>query len=202
MYIRSAYWKKATKELRENPDFIKLLKDDYRTDALYEALEVSRYIINRSHEIGHPVDHMKLQRLMYLVQASFLLYYNGFKSCFKEPITAWAYGPTVADIYNHYKMFGSSSIPVVKEVTEHKFVDRKIDGEIVSVLEPRIVIWVSPIFPEHERMIDRVIDAFKDYSPYALVDLTHRQAPWVDAYNPGVHAAEITNESIYNFFKE
>ena len=50
-------------------------------------------------------------------------------------------------------------------------------------------------------MISAVVDKFANYSATDLVTLTHRQAPWVDAYVPHMNN-EITIEAIRKYFNE
>ena len=50
-------------------------------------------------------------------------------------------------------------------------------------------------------MINAVVDKFANYSATDLVTLTHRQAPWADAYVPHMNN-EITIEAIRKYFNE
>lgn len=43
---------------------------------MYNVLDISRYIINKSIEINKPVNNLKLQKLLYYVQANFLIKEN------------------------------------------------------------------------------------------------------------------------------
>ena len=50
-------------------------------------------------------------------------------------------------------------------------------------------------------MIDQVVDKFADYAAADLVWLTHRQAPWKEAYTPKKNN-EITIKAIRRYFNE
>lgn len=50
-----------------------------------------------------------------------------------------------------------------------------------------------------KELIDAVVDKFADYSATDLVTITHRQAPWMNAYVRGKNN-EITTDSIKEYF--
>ena len=50
-------------------------------------------------------------------------------------------------------------------------------------------------------MIDGILQETADYSASQLVQLTHNQSPWKNAYRQGFNN-EITNASILAFFGE
>lgn len=52
---------------------------------------------------------------------------------------------------------------------------------------------------DHRRRIRDVVDNFAEYTASGLVELTHRQSPWKDAYVPGENRL-VTRESIERFF--
>lgn len=53
---------------------------------------------------------------------------------------------------------------------------------------------------EDQEEINIVIESMKNYSTYQLVDITHSQDPWRNAYNNPFDKT-ITQESIRLFFK-
>lgn len=54
---------------------------------MYDALEVSQYIIDYCREKKYCMSNLKLQKVLYYVQAEFLVVTN--KPCFKDKIEAW-----------------------------------------------------------------------------------------------------------------
>ena len=142
---------------------------------MYSALLVAKHIIRRWDELGRTISNLKLQKILYFVQAEFLVDTN--KPCFREAIEAWDFGPVVPEVYREYKIYGSANIPVSKK---------------------------SPIMPISKTDISRIngiVDECSEYSASQLVEITHHQRPWIDAYIPGMNR-EITPESIYEFFSE
>ena len=48
-------------------------------------------------------------------------------------------------------------------------------------------------------LIDRIVNICAKYTTSTLVEITHRQDPWVNAYEPYMRKI-ITNQSIKDFF--
>lgn len=152
------------------------------------AIDVARYIVNYSNDKNYCISNLKLQKLLYFVQAYFLL--SDEVSCFSEDIEAWDFGPVVPEVYHEFKRFGSAEIPPVKTYFE-------MDGGFDTL--KRKEFDESIISSKDRKMIAEVVDGFKGYSSTALVTLTHNQAPWRDAYIPG-QSRKITPEAIQRYF--
>ena len=74
----------------------------------YRAIDIAKIIVNDAIDIGHPITNLKLQKLLYYVQAAFLVEYN--TPCFDDDIVAWKYGPVVERVYNDFRIYGSNII--------------------------------------------------------------------------------------------
>ena len=157
---------------------------------MYDALDVSRYIINALNNQGLSISNLKLQKLLYFVQGFFLALDD--KPCFSNRIEAWDFGPVVPDAYHEFKIFGSNSIPPIK--TYFKFNNNFWDSETIEFDE-------SIIEDSDKYKISTVLNLFKNYSTTQLVNITHNQNPWKDVYNTSRNTL-ITNESIREYFKK
>ncbi len=155
----------------------------------YNVLDISRYVINYSNEKDYGISNLKLQKILYFIQAYFL---TNNKICFDEKIEAWDFGPVVPEAYHEFKQYGSGDIPTVESYLEF---DPK---DIWNTC--RIEFDDSNIENRDKNMINEVVDKFRDYSATDLVTLTHRQSPWIDAYIPDKNN-EITTEAIKEFFQ-
>ena len=69
---------------------------------MYAALDIARYIIKYCKDNGYSISNLKLQKLLYFVQAQFLVTYNG-RPAFEEKIEAWDFGPVVPEVYHYLK---------------------------------------------------------------------------------------------------
>jgi len=134
------------------------------------AFDVAEYIIK-----SLPVDNLKLQKLLYYSQAVHLVRYGG-SPLFGEDIEAWDYGPVVPPVYKQYKPHGFDIIRPPAEETR------------------------TCLQPEQMRSVVMALACFGEMSGTALINQTHRESPWKNAYRPGLPSRVITLESIYDFF--
>ena len=140
---------------------------------MYGAIEVANYIIEYEHSQKRIISDLKLQKLLYFVQANFFRRLG--IPCFSDKIEAWSFGPVVVNVYHAYKYYGGLDITKLK------------DDVIVDISQ------------EHKKIINEVLEKFSDTPVYELVDITHHQTPWIYAKrNPFDN--EITNTSIQQFF--
>ena len=144
---------------------------------MYRALSVARYIIERCHLQNRTISNLKLQKILYFVQAEFLVSRN--QPCFIEEIEAWDFGPVVPEVYQEYKIFGSANIPVFRKT---------LGGVSIARCD--------------QTLINEVVDECAKYSASALVDITHHQTPWIEAYNRVGYNNVISKESIKAYFTE
>ena len=119
---------------------------------------------------------MKLQKLVYYCQAWSLVWDD--TPMFSEEIEAWANGPVVRELYDkHSGRFNLESWP---------------DGD------------VSKLSSTAKETIDGVLGFYADHNAQALVDLTHREDPWILARKgtpQGVRGKEIiTLESMMEYY--
>ena len=139
---------------------------------MYNAIVIANYIIEYEHSQNRSISNLKLQKLLYFVQANFFRILG--IPCFSDRIEAWSFGPVVVNVYHAYKYYGGLDITKLKDV-------------------------IVDISQEHKKIINEVLEKFSDTPVYELVDITHHQTPWIYAKrNPFDN--EITNTSIQQFF--
>lgn len=123
---------------------------------MYDVQLIARYVVNRCAQKQRPINNLKLQKILYFIQAEFLV--GTGRACFPDEIEAWTYGPVVPAVYFHYMIFGSTNIP------------DQGDNDFESISEKE---------KEH---LDAIIDEAAKYSALNLTEITHRQSPWKNAY--------------------
>ena len=145
---------------------------------MYGAIEVANYIIEYEHSQKRIISNLKLQKLLYFVQALFIRVKD--EVCFKDKIIAWSFGPVVVNVYHAYKYYGGLDITKLKD-----------DVNIC-------------IDQEHKKVINEVLEKFADTPFYELVDITKHQTPYIEARRRGVlyfdNTPEITIQDIRMFF--
>ena len=155
----------------------------------YNALDVAHYIVKYSNEHNYEISNLKLQELLYFVQALFLVISNGTISCFKEEIKAWPFGPVVPEVYDEYKIYGSLEIPY-----------SKTKNVLNKSLELEKYVYDENIISEDDKSnINKVIEHFKDKSTYELVNLIYNQDPWKNTFISYCNQT-ISHKSIIKFF--
>lgn len=139
----------------------------------YSALEIAKYVINHEHNNGREISNLRLQKLLYFIQAKVLVENDGVP-CFNEEMEAWDFGPVVPCVYHTYKIFGSWDLDFSGEVP-------KIKDEIAE-------------------KVNSIIDYCAPFPTRQLVEITHNQDPWKNVYKKG-QKNRIPNPSIWEYFK-
>ena len=157
----------------------------------YDVLSICHHVIKYSNNKDYGISNLKLQKVLYFIQAYFLTNKKKRAPCFNEKIEAWDFGPVVPKAYHEYKQYGSGDIP-----TKGYYIEFNKENVWDST---KISFDDDDISDEDKSLIDKVVDKFADYSATDLVSLTHRQSPWIDAYVPHQNN-EITLDAIREYF--
>lgn len=142
---------------------------------MYNAQLIAGYIISYSRKKGYLISNLKLQKLLYFVQAEFLV--NTGKTCFPERIEAWAFGPVIPEVYDRYQRYGSTDLP-----------DTACDLR-------------GNIDPKDKAIIESMVDRLADYTSAQLTDIPQHQDQWIKVYLPECRKM-ISKENIREFFAE
>lgn len=158
---------------------------------LYNAMDIARYIINYSLDLGKPVSNLKLQKLLYYIQAAFLIEKD--KPCFREPIYNWRHGAVVEEVYNNFTSYIGSNI------TDYQYTYNDI--EIDYKLNVKRVIRCfdeNKIKKEDRKIIRKIVYRLKDVEEWDLVAKIQQEEPYMKTSR--YH--EITLKIIKNYFNE
>ena len=146
------------------------------------ALFVANYIIEYSNKKGYPINNLKLQKLLYFVNARNIV--ENDSPLFEESMEKWQYGPVVPSVYHEYKRFGAFAISGKDIVKEY------ISFDTNAV--------------ENYQLIEDTVDALLDFDPFYLVDITHSHTPWKKEeprIKDGVKGIKYTTEEIKDYFE-
>jgi len=131
---------------------------------------------------------IKLQKLLFLIQAWHLAFFNG-EGLFEEPFEAWIHGPvnrTIHERFGHLKSNLFSPLSPEDLYFESEDVHRRM---------------LAPAEIEH---IDLVLDAYGDYSGYQLERILKEQSPWLNArgqLEPGEKGSgQISRDLVRHYF--
>ena len=141
---------------------------------IVSALDVAAYILKKFPQ-KEPITAWKLQKLIYYCQAWSLVWDE--QPLFKEKIIAWSNGPVVKELYNQHRGL---------------FYVTKISGNPKKLLESQ------------KDTIEHVLKAYGEKTSQWLSDLTHTEAPWIEAraeFKPGERGnKEITLASMHEYY--
>lgn len=160
---------------------------------MYKVLDVSRHVINYSIDKNYSISNLRLQKLLYFIQAYFLSYTEKKEPCFREEIEAWDFGPVVPEAYYNFKQYGSSNIPKIEKLMEFVKED--------SVWKLKSIDYNDDCLDDEDKqVINDVVDSLSEFSALELVNITHNQSPWKDVYVPNKRGIIIKNEAIRSYF--
>jgi uncharacterized phage-associated protein len=144
--------------------------------AKYSVFAIADWFLLKAKSEEEPLKHMKLQKLVYFAYGWYYAYYD--VPLFKETIFAWRHGPVVRDLYHKYKSFSNRPITVKSDTLP------ELEEEVISMLN---YVW----------------QVYSQCTDVQLRNITHRSnSPWSKSYNSDEWYAEISPESIKNYFKE
>lgn len=118
---------------------------------------------------GDGLTNLKLQKLAYYAQGFYLAIFD--TPLFDETIEAWTHGPVVPDLYQAYKQYGRSPVPIAENF------------DINALEEDEI------------NLIEEVYRVYGQFSAWQLRDMTHEEAPWInnEAYAEVIPVNELTD---------
>lgn len=136
-------------------------------------MEVAHYLVFLSYHMQREsLTPLKLQKILYLAQGWSYVWDN--KPLFDDEFEAWQYGPVNVEVYNYFKVYGRGEIPE-EEGVNYIYADENAKETIEAV-------W----------------DNYARFSAFDLVELTHNQEPWKNAYSSG---RTIKNREIKKYFQ-
>jgi uncharacterized phage-associated protein len=163
--------------------------------APYNAKSVANWFLKRSFEAGRPIDHMKLQKLVFFAHGYYLAATNlnegEFRPLVDEYFEAWPYGPVLPTVYDEFKEFGRGQINRLGLVYRREF-----GTNVVA----------TP--PENDETFDSVSEyvwnTYASKPSMALSDITHAvRGAWDRARQEahGLRGKDVPNEYILEDFR-
>jgi len=137
------------------------------------CFDVAAYFLSLADpDAGDLISNLKLQKLVYYAQGFYLALND--KPLFNEKMQAWAHGPVVPDLYHHYKKFGNDAITIRPKIDTRIF-DKKV-----------------------RTFLNDVYNVYGQFSAWKLRNMTHEEAPWIDA---APTSSLITHRALKSYFK-
>jgi uncharacterized phage-associated protein len=131
------------------------------------------YIIVKVRAGDESLSLLKLQKLLYYVQAWYLAFHSS--TLFDGKFQAWVHGPVNRQIYDRF----SATKSLYSEVSK---------SDISEDFDP------DKIPTKSRNHIDAVLDVYAKYTGAQLEALTHEESPWVNARKGYSASARCENE--------
>lgn len=162
---------------------------------MYDVMDVSRFIINYCNDKGYFINDNKLQKILYYVQAMFIIDENENEPCFEDDILAGETGPYIPEVYKHFNKFGI--LDHIPPITYYKGCFEKNltpkDKDFYEVLE-----YKTKILHKHQIAIQRMVDSLAKYSWLSLSYASKKEQPYINAANS--YSKIIYHKDIYDYF--
>lgn len=142
-----------------------------------KALDIANFIVcHANEEYGEiPLTHLKLQKILYYVTTAYLKMNLEKENLYPEKIEKWQFGPVVSEVYNEFKTYGGRAITA--PANEIVFIEDALDFEIKEF----DVTKFENTYPEISNLIKEVTRQLINKDAFTLVDMTHREAAWIEA---------------------
>ena len=141
---------------------------------MIDIMDAAHYIVYLSYHVKRgSLTPLKLQKILYLAQGWSYVWDD--MPLFEDEFEAWQYGPVNAKIYEYFRKYGRNEIPEEEGRNNIPFGNNTIEDTLEAVWEK-----------------------YAPCSAFELVELTHNQEPWKQAYSRG---CVIRNRDIKRFFQ-
>lgn len=115
-----------------------------------------------------PMSHLKLQKLLYLIEGYHLAYFT--ESLIDDKFQAWTHGPVSRKVYDSLK--------------DKSRLYADVGYEPASDSDPDPAILVQSLLTQDQiDLVNEVLDLYDKESGFELEALTHAQTPWINARN-------------------
>lgn len=159
------------------------------------AAVANEFLSLQDSDPGHPpIDHMKLQKLVYYAHAWHLAYQNA--PLFDDDVEAWPWGPVVRNLYIDFKGFGANPIAGKRATRMAKCGPGPLDFRFETPTLTDLQL---------KEFIKAVWDVHKQFSGVQLSNATHAPGePWTvvkEKYGSLDSKPKIENELIRDIFQ-
>ncbi|WP_250255829.1 type II toxin-antitoxin system antitoxin SocA domain-containing protein [Chryseobacterium sp. Marseille-Q3244] len=155
---------------------------------------MSDYIIAFCQNMGVRISPLKIQKLLYYIQAWHIAKFNKAQ-LFNELPEAWVNGPVYRSVYNSYKSSFFKNEAISTELDESELYHE------IKELQNKLNLHGNQVL-----LIDAVLQAYAKLSDERLVLMTHSEKPWNKA-REGLSPIErsgrkLNIDDMYDYFNK
>lgn len=130
-----------------------------------KAMDCADYIIDYSLKCNFKITNLQLQKALYCFAAEYIRLTNKYP--YDKKILAWNYGPTILNVYQEYKKWGTLKI---KKVSSHS----KIDLDTIEIINNYYDI--NDIDDIYQSIVKKYLKTFLETPIFKIVDFTREQS--------------------------
>lgn len=154
---------------------------------MVDIQDIAKYTILRLNQNGNTICPLKLQKVLYYMQAWHMVYFGRENTLFVDVPEAWVNGPVYRNVYEAYR-----TIPIYKQI-QPTFFSINSSKDLHDKIEElsRLLLLTK----KQDEFVESIFCHYGTMSHDRLVYLTHSQRPWNNA-RKGLDAFEYTDEKI------
>ena len=161
----------------------------------YQILDIARYIGLTSLSKGLSISPLKLQKLLYYVQAWYMVFHGRENVPFADRPQAWVNGPVYPEVYHAYK-------DKTANMCDHLQVSDFCDCKPEDAME----ILTEKFHNLDMELLESIILLYGSKSQNELIFMTHSEKPWVEG-REGLRPfdrcnRELSLNTMYEYYKE
>lgn len=149
--------------------------------------DIARYTILRLMQSCDTICPLKLQKVLYYMQAWHMVYFGRENTLFDEVPEAWVNGPVYRSVYDTYK-----NIPMYEQIRP---INLGFNSQKELRDESERIYKSLSLTEKQNEFIESIYRHYGTMSHDRLVYLTHSQRPWNNA-RKGLAAFEYSNQVI------
>ena len=161
----------------------------------YPIQEIAKYIGLASIIKGLSISPLKLQKLLYYVQAWYMVFYGKENNPFEDKPQAWVNGPVYPEIYYAYK---DKTPNMCDHLQASDFCEGAPEHAMGSLMERLNGLDIE--------LLESIILLYGSKSQNDLIFITHSEKPWVEAregLKPYERSSkELSLDTMYEYYKE
>ena len=159
--------------------------------------DVARYVGLSSTTKGLSISPLKLQKLLYYIQAWFMVFYGRDNTLFRDVPQAWVNGPVYPAIYHIYKNKAAN-------MCDHLDSSVFYNGDALEGLA--MLTHALGLNADQFETVESVIMMYGKQSQNQLIWLTHSELPWASARHGLAplekSEREISLDMMYSYYLE
>lgn len=144
------------------------------------------------------VSPLKLQKILYYIQAWYMVFFGRENTLFAEKPQAWVNGPVYPSIYRTYR----DAVPNMCDHLRLSDFDNTTDDATDAFRKEAEVVGFNA---EEEELIESIITLYGAKTQNELIFLTHAEKPWVEGrgdkkpYEKSIK--ELSLDTMYEYYK-